>query len=171
MPTNDLTYTVTGKFTTSMIELGAHLPALKNDTYTFHEVHDITHKDGNGTVTNALLIHMKRDSGDDDPLSWNGTDADVAVPIITPSTPKTVHADSPGFNWNAADALIFIFHEPFDQAIVDDMQKKVRTKYNEVKLIGPFSATWSNKNVMDTEDWDNPIVKPRKAGMTIISKL
>lgn len=169
MPTNDLTYTVAGTFTTSKVELAAHLPALTGDSYTFHEVHDITHKDGS-VITNALLIHVKRDSGDDSPLSWNGTDPDVTVPTITPVSPKTVHPDSPGFDWNADDTLIFIFHEPFNQAIVDDMQKKVRTKYNEVKLSGPFSATWSNKNIKNTEEWDGPVVKPRKAGMTIIAK-
>ncbi|MCW4467851.1 hypothetical protein OGH69_02650 [Flavobacterium sp. MFBS3-15] len=176
----NLTYTVTGEFSETEIELFANLPALTNDDYEFGHIHNISCKDEGGGQINALLIHMKLKSDDDSELSWNGSDPGIAIPVITPTTSMTNHPDASDFDWEDSDVLIILYHEPPTAADVSSMQKEAHTIYNTVKYAGPFSVTWAMKKL--EKIWDKSTEKnelfeiaskffnPRKAGMTIITK-
>ena len=176
----NLTYTVTGEFSETEIELFANLPSLEDDDYEFGNIYNVSCKDGGGGQINAMLIHMKLKSEDDDELSWNGSDPAIAIPVITTSTTMTNHADAEPFDWEAQEVLIILYHEPPTSNDVTSMQKEALNIYNTVKSIGPFSITWTMKMLKDVWNKSNEknelfeiaskFFNPRKAGMTIITK-
>lgn len=177
---SNLTYTVSGNFSGTEIELFANLPALTEDDYVFYNIQNVSCKDGGGGQINALLIYMRLKSEKDDELIWNGSDPAITIPVITTSTTITDHPDAEPFDWEAQEALIILYHEPPASNDITSMQKEALNIYNTVKLIGPFSVTWAMKMLKDLWNKSNEknelfelaekFFNPRKAGMTIITK-
>ncbi len=186
MPTNDLTYTVTpeiGSFTSTQITLAAHLPVLTNgDTYNFFEIIDISNT-MEGEHINALLIYMKRSSGNDSPLKWGSKDPDVPLPVITAAN-ITPNGTAPAFDWSKQEALIMLYHEPKKQQDIEDMKKDVPSSYQTVKKVGPFCTVRADKHiekalekVITKGSYERKMLdialmfyNPRTVGMTIIRK-
>lgn len=182
--TKDLTYTVTGSFTSTEIILEANIP--NNLSYDFYSYEDLSI----GTAPdklNSVLIYMRRSDGDPTALQYTTPPPFTLHRINDTHLDGRKHDNSTGFDWlDTRRCVIVLLHdEARNQNDVDTFMRVTELMHEIYLLTGVFSlnigelfyesftksGTEQSQQIKDLiKELYDILSRPRRAGMSVIVK-